>query len=412
MDCDLDAPSDAPFEVPLAAEGVRVLVELWLEGATPTWAETTISAVASAGIPATVMMPAGPVPDALAPSLGLVKGSDVLSLGFVLPASAVPQNLSVPLGPLRKSLQPAQRLAGRSRTVVAPIGSRGTEAMLGRAGFRALINAASPPQAGSRYAGILEGMQRINVVFPGGPYQGVCGNDPRVGPFTPKAADRAARAVQQASAVPGAPVVRVALLGSRGSATDSEVLVRWVRDVITPGGATVSSPRDARLAALQALRQGVDMSHAVGAMGRVVSLDDAQEAALALTTVTMIPRGLPGDLTPSEAFYAFTLILAGRDDGSAVRIKTLAGPSSAARSILSGPIGLDPEAVRATARALQSAMPAEIPAAIPVDGHLLTAGELLLAMASAVRDETPALTRPVAVPDPNARGLGWGSASQ
>ena len=410
-ECDLHAPPDQPFEVPLAADGVRVMVEVWLEGASATWAETTLAAAVNANIPVTVMIPAGPVPDALVPSLGLVKEHDVLSLGFVLPASAVPQNLSTSVRPLRKSLQPAQKLAGRSRTVVAPIGSRGAEAMLGRVGFRELVNATSPPQAGSRYAGILEGMQRINVVFPGGPYQGPCGPDPRVGPFTPRAADRAARAIQQASAVPGAPVVRVALVGAQGANTDGDVLARWVREVIEPGGATVTSARQARIAVLQALRQNIDMSHAVGAVGRVVSLEDTQRAAEALLGEAVIPRTLPGDLTPSEAFFAFTLVLAGRDDGTAVRIRGLSGPSSDARSILTGPVDLSPASVRDTALALQAAMPREIPSAMPIDGRLLTAGEVLLAFASAVRGDEPVVTRPIAVPDPNARGLGWGVAT-
>jgi hypothetical protein len=51
-----------------------------------------------------------------------------------------------------------------------------------------------------------------------------------------------------------------------------------------------------------------------------------------------------------------------------------------------------------------------VPAALAIDGHLLTAAEVLLLFASAVRGEDPPTTRPVAVPDPNADGLGWGSS--
>lgn len=410
-ECSLDVPADTEFQVPLAADGVRVMLELWFEGADAAWAESTLVAVADAGIPATVMMPAGPLPDAYVGPLSRVKEVDTLNVGFVLPESVVPQNLDVSLRPIRRSLRPVRKVAGRTRTVVAPIGNRASEAMLGRAGFRELIDATAPAGAGSRYAGILEGMQRINVVFPGGPYQGPCGPDPRVGPFTPAAADRAARAIQQAAAVPGAPVVRVALIGKDGAPTDGEVLVRWVTEILGPGGVTVVTPRQARLAALSALQKGIDMSQAVASVGRVVSLKDAVAAAEALRTVTTVPRGLPGDLTPSEAFYAWTLVVAGRDDGSAVRIRSLSGPSNDARTSLKGVVPVSADDLRATAKALLAAMPAEVPAAIPVGDQLLTASELLMALASLVRGDDPVETRPVAVPDPNARGLGWGSAT-
>jgi hypothetical protein len=36
------------------------------------------------------------------------------------------------------------------------------------------------------------------------------------------------------------------------------------------------------------------------------------------------------------------------------------------------------------------------------------ARELLVALASAVRGDDPVVTRPIADPEPNARGLGWG----
>ena len=55
-------------------------------------------------------------------------------------------------------------------------------------------------------------------------------------------------------------------------------------------------------------------------------------------------------------------------------------------------------------------LPERIPAALSVDGKLLTAGELLLLFASAVREESPS-TRPIAVPEPNESGLGWGKST-
>jgi hypothetical protein len=52
-----------------------------------------------------------------------------------------------------------------------------------------------------------------------------------------------------------------------------------------------------------------------------------------------------------------------------------------------------------------------VPGALSVDGRLLTASELLLALASVVRGEDPAVTRPIDVPEPNERGLGWGGST-
>nr|MBA2321696.1 hypothetical protein [Deltaproteobacteria bacterium] len=77
---------------------------------------------------------------------------------------------------------------------------------------------------------------------------------------------------------------------------------------------------------------------------------------------------------------------------------------------LPGPITLPPGAVKAVGAALLADPPAALPSALPCDGRLLTAAELLLALASLVRGEDPVRVHPIEVPEPNAPGLGWGAA--
>ncbi len=327
------------------------------------------------------------------------------------PDALVPKSVLAKPSELRSALKPLRKAGVRLQTVYAPIGSRASEAMLGRAGLHALLNTEGPPTAAPRLAGHLEGQPRVNVVIHAGAYEGPCGPDPRVGPFTPRAADRAAEAIQQAQSVDGAPIVRIALDGRRGSDTDAAVLGRWIDEVLVGGGVRIVGPSAARATILQSIRQGPERAPSSAIGGRVVSLTEAREAAASLAGVPVVPRLLPGELTPTEAFYAFALIAAGRNDGTAVRIGALSGPTTRASSTLSGEVALEAEAIARTARALLSAMPTEVPAALPVGEHLLTASELLLAFASVVRgDEVPS-TYPIAVSDPSARGLGWGAAT-
>lgn len=407
--CDLDVPADHPFGIPLQADRVRVLIEAWAEGAEPGWTQGVLSALEARGLVGIVVLPPDP-PDPQTVSLIESSTGAGHEIAVVLPASAVPQDVLAKVGPLRRSLKPLRSAGARLNTVHAPIGSRASEAMLGRAGFHALINTAAPPTAAPRLAGHLEGQPRINVVMHGGAYEGPCGPDPRVGPFTPRAADRAARAIQRAQSTDGVPVVRVALDGGRGSPDDAAVLGRWIDEVLVSGGVQIVAPNVARQAVLQSIRRGLEIAPAAEG-GRVVSIAEATEAAHALQGVTVVPRTLPGELTPTEAFYAFALIAAEHNDGVAVRIGALQGPTTRASSTLSGETPLEREAVQATARALLSAMPDAVPAAMRVGDQLLTASELLLALASVVRGDASVATHPVSVADPNMRGLGWGQAT-
>ncbi len=407
--CDLSGSPNDPFNVPVRAERVRLLLEVWVEDANPAWADAVLSALDERGLPATVVLQMDPPDDDELALLARIADAPH-EVGLDLPGDRVPSDVLAGVRSLRKAMRPFRKGGVKARTVMAPIGSKASEAMLGRAGFHNLINSTGPATASPRIAGHLEGQPRINLVIHSGPYEGACGSDPRVGPFTPATADRAARAIQQAQGARGVPIVRIALQGARGASTDAAVLSRWLDEVVLPGEVAVVSANAARIEALQAIRRGIEEAPAaVG--GRVVSVGDAQLAAESLRDATVIPRALPGELTPSEAFYAFCLIAAGQSDGSAVRIADLSGPPTLASSSLAGPTELTTDAVASTAKAMLAAMPKELPAAVPVAGRLLTAGELLLALASVVRGDATPSTNPVGVPDPNQRGLGWGSAT-
>jgi len=329
-----------------------------------------------------------------------------------LDSSQIPRNATDKVRPLRASVGALEKTVGGAvRAALGPIESRTSEAQLGRAGFRSLIPAAGKADASPRPAAVFEGQPRIGAVFPAGPYAGDCGSRPDAGPLTPPAADRITQAIHAAARVGGAPVVRVALDGRKRSSADADVLGRWLDEVIVPSTTRLVTPNDARKAALKSFRAPTTASTEVDLGGRMVSAAEVRRAAEALDDVTVIPRSLPGELTATEAFQAFALLLADQTEGGSVRLRELRGPRTLAESSLteSRPVSVD--ALRQLATALLAELPAEVPAALPVDGALLTAPELLLAFASAVEGDQPATTRPVAVLDPNAEGLGWGAST-
>jgi hypothetical protein len=410
--CDLDAPPDAPFGVGIEAERVRLVVEVWLSSGSAAWATSVLDTLDARGQPALVVVRLAdlPVSDDLAAVL--VRAAEgPHEVAVVLDERDVPRDILGNTRELKTRLKPLYQIVGRVRVVVAPIGNKGSEALLGRAGFRTLVNLDGPAVATPRYAGHFEGQPVVNVVLHAGPYEGPCGPDPRVGPFTPAAADRVATVLQRAER-DSSPVVRLALDGSRRGEHDATVLGRWLDDIVLPGKVTLSTANDARLEALKDFRRGVDDApppeESLG--GRRVPASDVRAAAEALRDVTLLPRSLPGGLGPTEAFYAFLLTLQATDAEAPVRIGALRGPGTLAETTMIGPVELSPDDVKRTAAALLAALPAEVPSALPVGDQLLTASELLLAMASVIRGDDPAVTHPVDVPEPNERGLGWGAS--
>jgi len=411
--CSLEAPPDARFEeVRLVAEGVHLVVEVWVgRDADIPWARSILDAMASSGHGAVVV-----VPYREDPSEAIVELVDSLADGPHEPAlsltrSQVPRDTLTRPGPMRRKVKAFER-AGQVKVVFAPLGSRGPEAILGKVGFRALVDTDAAATAQPRLAGHLEGQPRINVVLPPGAYgKGRCGTDPRVAGFSPATADRTSRALLRSGVeAKTTPTVRLAL--HPGKETDGAVLRRWLDEVVLPAGVKVATASETRSQALVDFRRSPSKTERNRTIpGRLVTEDDLRKAAATLADLDTLPRELPGELNPTEAFLGFSLLLAeGSVDGT-VRLRALSGPvNSVPGSSTGAVVEVEREALVKTSKQLLAALPPELPNGMPVGGQLLTIDRYLTALASAVRGDDPAKGRPIAHPDPHARGLGWGTS--
>lgn len=413
--CALDVPADHPFEVapPTEAKHVQLLVELWVRPGHEAWLDAMLKQAESRGLALTVMVPYPDDPDdpALA-ALAARAAAGGHEVGVVFQDKQVPLDALAAPGPLKRRFKGIRKAAGGSATAATPLPSRTSEAIFGTLGFKILLQTRGPATAIPRPAVVFEGQPRAGVVLQGGPYAGPCGIRPMASPLTPAAADRTTQALWGAARVEGVPTVRLGLRGSDQPGDDPAVLGRWIDEVLTPAGIRPTTPSAARTAVQAYFRSGKTMStdplDAGG--GRLVSVEEVKAAAAALDQENILPRELPGELNLSEAFLAFTLLLADQTEGEVVRLGRLAGPNTHASGSFEGIVELDREAVVGLAKALAGELPDEVPAALPVDGRTLTAAELLTAFASAVRGD-PVQVWPTASPDPNAVGQGWGAAT-
>jgi hypothetical protein len=411
--CDLDVPPDAPFREPLPAGLARVelLVEIH-PGTDSDWARAVANALTDRGLQGLVLVPWAPDPTLV--SLASELSSAGHEIGITLGPEEVPDDHPAALLSEARRLRASARRLGRAtgerpRTVLTRLPHRTTEAVLGLAGFRVVLQVDGPTTAEPRHAVAFAGQTVDGIVIPPGPYHGDCGSHPVVGPFTPASADRATIALRSASAAPGVAIVRVGLDGSRGVPEDASVLGRWLDEVVLPAGLRARTAIELRGVALDDPASNAQASPL--AAGRLVAIADVTRAAESLRGLRTLPRRLAGDLTPTEAFLAFALLLAGDIEGDVVRLGALAGPRMSAHTALTGPIEVPRAEVATTAAALLASLPENVPSAVPVGGHLLTAAELLVLFASAVRGDLEPTTAPIAVPEPNEDGLGWGVAT-
>ena len=415
-DCKLDVPPDTPFVMPPPkdTEHVRVLVELWIEEETDrAWASEVLPALESREAKALLVLP---LPDSEPSAAHVGWLADRVAAGHevavVLSTDEVPRDALANTKSHRQRLRWFRRAGIPVKVVASPIPGRVSEALLGKLGFKTILLLRGPATAQPRMAAVFEGQPRINVVLQGGPYAGECGTSPRTAGFTPASADRVTRAIDGAARFRGAPTVRVALHPGEDPSADAAVLGRWLDEVAIPSGVLFESVNRARLAALQAMRTGSSgpVEDDPGG-GRLVRLEELETAAAALADVNVLPRELPGDLNLTEAFYGFLVLLAGREEGTVVRLGALSGPTDATENRVTGVVDVDEAALRTLAARLLDDLPSEIPAAMPVGDTLLDAAEILTAMASVVRGDDPPRTWPTASPDPSSRGLGWGEAT-
>jgi hypothetical protein len=314
---------------------------------------------------------------------------------------------------MKRRMKELRKVGDGVRTAVTPLPSRSAEAMLGRVGFRNLLQERGPATAVPRPAVVFEGQPRIGAVIQSGPYAGVCGVRPFASPFTVAAADRATQALWGAARIDGAPAMRVAIDGQDNPGHDAEVLGRWIDEVLAPKDIRISTANRARLAALAFYRSGrtMEANPLEAGGGRLVSVSEVREAASFLADQNLLPRRLPGDLNLTEAFLGFALLLAGEAEGDVIRLGALVGPATHADSRIEGILDMDHETLIKLAKALVNELPDAVPAALPLGKVTLTAPELLTAFASAIRDESPAHAWPTASPDPNAPGQGWGAST-
>jgi hypothetical protein len=417
-DCDLESKGpDAKFEVsaPKDAQRTYLVLEIWTDSTSATWATEILEILAERQVPAVVLipLPKGEVDDPQAELALRTSASDIHELGIYLGDGQIPVDPNEGPKEIRLLTKELSKLAGRPRSIATELPTRVAEAILGKSGFRNFLIQQGASTATPRPAVVFEGQPSLGVVFPPGPYAGPCGTAPLVGPFTVAAADRAAQTLHGASRSRGVGIVRVGLDGRRRSPNDAVVLARWLDEIVLPSSIKIASPNQARVIARQHFRTGdpADFDPTLTAGGRLVAVEDARVAATTMADVTSLPRVLDQDLTLTEAFLTFAKIAAGDVEGSVVRLGAIGGPRSNAATSLQGRTVFTKEEVTKSARALVASLPDDIPAALPVGDQLLNAGELLLLYASVVRGDEEPSTHPVESPEPNESGLGWGRST-
>lgn len=413
-ECVLDVPADAPFEVeaPENSAHVRVLVELWVREGDGDWLDPMLKALESRGLRGAVLVPL-PGEETSAQILDMARRAQAgdHDVGVIYTDTEVPLDAQAGMGPYKRRLKDLRKTAGGVKVVAAPLPSRSAEALLGMTGFRTVLQSRGPATAVPRPAVVFEGQPRTGAVLQAGPYAGPCGVRPFANPFTPAAADRVTQALWGAVRLDGVPVIRVAIRPGASADDDASVLGRWLDEVLLPAGIRPTTPDTARSDALAFFRTGKTMEASAldAGGGRLVSVEEVRAAAEALDDENILPRELPGELNLTEAFLAFALLLAERNEGQVVRLGALTGPATHANSAIDGIVELDGDAVKKIARILTAELPQTVPSAMPVAGKTLNAPELLTAMAATIRGEPKVW--PTASPDPNAPGQGWGEAT-
>ena len=417
-ECDLESKGpDAEFEVtaPQDAERTILLLEIWADSTSAPWATEMLDLLTERQVPAVVLipLPKGEIDNQSAELALRTTDSKLHELGVYLGDGQIPIDPTNGPKEIRLNIKELAKLAGRPRSIATALPTRVAEAILGKAGFRNFLIQQGASTATPRPAVVFEGQPSLGVVFPPGPYAGPCGTAPLVGPFSVGAADRVTQTLHGASRSRGVGVVRVGLDGKRRSPNDKVVLERWLDQIILPSSITVASPNKARAISRQHFRTGdpADFDPSLTAGGRLVAVEDAKAAATSLIDLSTLPRELNQHLTLTEAFLTFAKIVANDVEGSVVRLGAIGGPRSNSTTALAGRTTFPREAVVKSATALLASLPNDIPSALPVGDQLLSASELLLLYASVVRGDEEPSTHPVASPEPNEPGLGWGTST-
>ena len=218
----------------------------------------------------------------------------------------------------------------------------------------------------------------------------------RLGHPSPSALDRVTRTA------PSQVVSRVAL---GPSVDEARAVVLWWQTIAAPADWKAWSIRTAflRLGTAQLVPKASESAPLPQA---VIGLDALQLAAASIVDHGRLPRMLPGDLTPTEAFVGLTA-LAANPGHARYTVPVVSAPSDPSQSMLDAPLALEEAALRNAAADLLTRMDRQIPGLIRVGPHTISTGECLVALAHLALGQ--AITaRPVASPDPYAAGGGWG----
>ena len=208
------------------------------------------------------------------------------------------------------------------------------------------------------------------------------------------------------SASGGAAVLRLPLLLSELDEAELDLLTSWIDDIVLPVGVELPTASKLPFRATASLTVTE-----VATRARPVDLGTVQEAAAELAGATLLPAELPGPLTITEAFLAFSLALAEDELPQRVVLGELGPPP--AEAVSSSPAGgyVSAADVRAAAAELAPHLTHAVPGLVDVGELTLTAPEFLLVMAQVLQGASTASFAPVRSPDPFAEDLGWGRST-
>jgi hypothetical protein len=409
--CANDPDPQAPFRLgpPEPNERAHLHLEVWSDELDSPWNDAILAQLEAASIHANFVLPASNEPLS---AQDLTRLKRIAEQGHALTLRRTGTRLEpAEVIQLRQRVRQLKKIGRRPRAIVTPLLIRGVERGLGAMGFLSIVQTNAPNHALPRYSVVRPGRPSIGVVIPKGRYAGPCGTEPTLEPLSPANLDRVTRALHASYRDPGLTVVRIVLRASSARDTDAEVLARWLSGPMVDWGERFSTSEQIRRKALVFLRNGteeaIDPGRPTG--GRIIPVALLLRAAEEMRGQTQTRMNYVDDqLNASETFIGFAKHLTDTSVGDGVQLEQLDGPASAAVTTLALPTRVEREDIVHTAQQLIANLPERVPAASRVGATLLTADELLAAMAAAIRGDTPIEVGPIAPPEPNAPGLGWG----
>jgi hypothetical protein len=139
----------------------------------------------------------------------------------------------------------------------------------------------------------------------------------------------------------------------------------------------------------------------------VVEAEQLIAAARTIVASHRLPRILPGEINPTEAFVGLSA-LAANPGHARYTVPVVDAPMDPSQSMLDIPLELDEADLRTAARELLARMDRQSPGLIQVGTRTISTGEYLVALAHLALGE-PIMARSIESPDPYVEGGGWGA---